>query len=100
MFLAAFALAAAAFLFYIYAVTAGEVTSRADRDIAAEMRSLETVYRQGGINELNQALIERTADGRPFLWDAAKGELRVQTVAQQPQERRFSIPVWRLTPIG
>ena len=40
------------------------------------------------------------ADGRPFLWDAAKGELRVQTVAQQPQERRFSIPVWRLTPIG
>ena len=68
MFLAAFALSAAAFLFYIYAVTAGEVTRRADRDIAAEMRSLEAVWRQGGINALNQALIERTADGRPFLY--------------------------------
>jgi len=68
MFLAAFALAASAFLFYIYAVTAGEVTRRADRDIIAEMRSLEAVYSQGGINALNQALIERTADGRPFLY--------------------------------
>jgi signal transduction histidine kinase len=68
MFLAAFALAAAAFLFYIYAVTAGEVTRRADREITAEMRSLEAVYSQGGVNALNQALIERTADGRPFLY--------------------------------
>ena len=68
MFLAAFALAAAAFLFYIYAVTAGEVTRRADREISTEMRSLETVYRQGGVNALNQAMIERMADGRPFLY--------------------------------
>ena len=68
MFLAVFALAAAAFLFYIYAVTAGEVTRRADQEISAETRSLDTVYRQGGINALNQALIERTADGRPFLY--------------------------------
>ena len=35
------------------------------------------------------------ADGRPFIWDAARGELRVQTVAQQPPGRRFTIPVWR-----
>jgi signal transduction histidine kinase len=68
MFVAVFALAAAAFLFYIYAVTAGEVTRRADAEISAEMRSLETVYRQGGLNALNQALIERMADGRPFLY--------------------------------
>ena len=68
MFLAVFLLAAAALLFYIYAVTAGEVTRRADREVSAEMRSLETVYRQGGINALNQELIERTADGRPFLY--------------------------------
>ena len=68
MFVAVFALAAAAFLFYIYAVTAGEVTRRADANISAEMRSLETVYRQGGLNGLNQALIERTADNRPFLY--------------------------------
>ena len=68
MFLAVFLLAAAALLFYIYAVTAGEVTRRADQEISAEMRSLETVYRQGGVNALNQTLIERTADGRPFLY--------------------------------
>ena len=68
MFLAVFLFAAAALLIYIYAVTAGEVTRRADREITAEMRSLETVYRQGGVMALNQALIERTADGRPFLY--------------------------------
>ena len=32
-------------------------------------------------------------DGRPFLWDAASGELRVQTLAQHPAGRRFSIHV-------
>ena len=68
MFLAVFLFAAAALLIYIYAVTAGEVTRRTDREVAAEMRSLETVYRQGGINALNQELIERTADQRPFLY--------------------------------
>ena len=68
MFVAAFAFAAAAFLFYIYAVTAGEVNRRADREITAEMRSLETVYRQGGADALNQALVERMADGRPYLY--------------------------------
>jgi hypothetical protein len=34
------------------------------------------------------------ADGRPFLWDPAKGELRVQTVGQHPPGRRFSVKVW------
>ena len=31
--------------------------------------------------------------GRPFLWHAATGELRVQTLAQHPAGRRFSIHV-------
>lgn len=34
------------------------------------------------------------ADGRPFLWSPAFGELRVQTVAQYPAARRFSVRVW------
>jgi signal transduction histidine kinase len=68
LFLALFAFAAAAFLFYIYAVTAGEVTRRADRDIRREMATLETVYRQGGTDALNQALIERSIGERPFLY--------------------------------
>ena len=86
MFLAVFLLAAAALLFYIYAVTAGEVTRRADREISAEMRSLETVYRQGGVNALNQEVIERTADGRPFLYllsDASVARI-TGTIATSP----------------
>jgi len=35
------------------------------------------------------------ADGRPFLWDSVKGELRVQTVARQQPGRRFAVPVWK-----
>jgi len=35
------------------------------------------------------------ADGRPFLWNPAKNELRVQTVGKQQPGRRFSVPIWR-----
>jgi hypothetical protein len=35
------------------------------------------------------------ADGRPFLWNAETGELRVQTVGKQPPERRFWVRVWQ-----
>jgi hypothetical protein len=35
------------------------------------------------------------ADGRPSLWDARTGELRIQTLAKQPPDRRFSAPVWQ-----
>jgi hypothetical protein len=38
------------------------------------------------------------ADGRPFLWDAGTGELRVQTVGKQAPGRRFSIRVWQAAP--
>jgi hypothetical protein len=40
------------------------------------------------------------ADGRPFLWDAVTGELRVQTVAQHPAGWRFSIRIWQAAPAG
>ncbi|HEY5409285.1 MAG TPA: HAMP domain-containing sensor histidine kinase [Caulobacteraceae bacterium] len=85
MFVAVFLLAGAALLFYIYAVTAGEVTRRAGQEISAEMRSLETVYRQGGVNALNQTLIERTADGRPFLYLLTdKAGMRTGSIAASP----------------
>ena len=35
------------------------------------------------------------ADGRPFLWDGKAFELTVQTMAQHPAGRRFSIRVWQ-----
>ena len=96
MFLAVFAIAAAAFLFYIYAVTAGEVTSRADREISSEMRSLETVYRQGGVNALNQALIERMADGRPFLYllTDKTGVRTTGSIAASPMEKSDEDVAW------
>jgi len=37
-------------------------------------------------------------DGRPFVWDEKKREIAVRTLGQQPEGRRFSIPVWRAAP--
>lgn len=68
LFLAVFAMSAAAFLFYAWFATAGEVTRRADAEITREMDSLEAVYRRGGGDALNQALIERAGGERPFLY--------------------------------
>ena len=39
-------------------------------------------------------------DGRPFLWDAVTGELRVQTLSQHPPGWRFSIRIWQPPPAG
>jgi signal transduction histidine kinase len=96
LFLALFAFAASAFLFYIYAVTAGEVTRRADREITREMQSLETVYRQGGINGLNEQLIERTASDRPFLYLLMdkSGRRITGTIAVSPVDDRTKPESW------
>lgn len=37
-------------------------------------------------------------DGRPFLWLPESSEIRVQTIGEQPQGRRFSIRVWQAPP--
>jgi len=68
LFLALFAGAAAAFLLYIYAVTAGAVTQYADAGIVREMQVLETVYADGGVTALKTALAERVSSGRPFFY--------------------------------
>ncbi|MEO8926793.1 MAG: HAMP domain-containing sensor histidine kinase [Caulobacteraceae bacterium] len=68
LFLALFTAAASAFLAYIYLVTAGEVTRRADAAVNREMRSLEAVYRQGGASALNQAVIERSSGDHALLY--------------------------------
>lgn len=36
-------------------------------------------------------------DGRPFLWDAKTGEIRLQPVAHYPSAMRLALPVWRPT---
>jgi signal transduction histidine kinase len=68
LFLALFAAAASAFLGYIYVATAGEVNRRAQAEISREFESLEAAYRQGGVDALNQAIVERATGERPFLY--------------------------------
>ncbi|HWE98373.1 MAG TPA: HAMP domain-containing sensor histidine kinase [Caulobacteraceae bacterium] len=68
LFLALFAAAASAFLGYIYIATAGEAARTADGQISREAHSLEAIYRQGGFEELNEAVIERSSNSRPFLY--------------------------------
>ncbi len=68
LFLALFAAAAAAFLAYVYVATAGEVTRQADMEIRREVGSLQTVYARGGVDALNQAIIERSVGDRPFFY--------------------------------
>ncbi|MDB5457047.1 MAG: integral rane sensor signal transduction histidine kinase [Caulobacter sp.] len=68
LFLALFAGAASLFLGYIYIATAGEVNRRADTEITREMQSLEAAYRVGGVNALNQTIVERQTGERQFLY--------------------------------
>jgi len=68
LFMALFLAAAAAFLTYIYLATANEVSRQADGEVRREIGSLQTVYAQGGIDELNQAIIARQVGDKPFLY--------------------------------
>ena len=68
LFLALFAAAASAFLAYIYVATVGEVSRRADAAINREMGQLLVIYRQGGVDALNQAVVERAPGESKFLY--------------------------------
>jgi len=68
LFLVLFAAAASAFLGYIYLATAGEVNRRSQAEISREFESLEAAYRQGGVDALNQTIVERATGERPFLY--------------------------------
>lgn len=68
LFLVLFAAAASAFLGYIYVATAGEVNRRSQAEISREFESLEAAYRQGGVDALNQTIVERATGEKPFLY--------------------------------
>jgi signal transduction histidine kinase len=68
LFLALFAASASALLAYIYVATASEDRKRADSEVRAEVTSLEAIYRAQGPDALNQALVDRTVRGGPFLF--------------------------------
>jgi signal transduction histidine kinase len=68
LFLALFATAASALLAYIYVATASEARRRAETDVRQEVAALESVYRAQGTDGLNQALVDRTLRGGPYLF--------------------------------
>ena len=96
LFLAVFAMSAAAFLFYAWFATAGEVTRRADAEITREMDSLEAVYRRGGADALNQALIERAGGERPFLYLLLDkdGKRMTGSIAESPVDQPGPGETW------
>lgn len=96
LFLALFAAAACAFLAYIYLATAGEVTRRADSQVSAEMRSLETVYARGGLQALNQAVIERSASSHALLYLLMdrSGTPVSGSIGQSPVRKRVADQTW------
>lgn len=92
LFLALFAAGAGAFLVYIYLATAGEVNRRAGAEISREVRTLTRAYSRGGVDAVNQGVIERAiADplyvGMLMRPDGTKisGTLE-QTPAEPPRE--------------
>ncbi|MFN3814663.1 sensor histidine kinase [Brevundimonas sp.] len=68
MFVALFAAAASAVLAYVYVASASEAHARAEADVRREVGVLSAVYRERGLNPLNQALVERILRGGPYLY--------------------------------
>ncbi len=68
MFVALFAAAASAVLAYVYVASASEARARAEADVRREVGVLTAIYRERGLNPLNQALVERILRGGPYLY--------------------------------
>jgi signal transduction histidine kinase len=68
LFVVLFAVAATAFLTFVYLVTSSEVTRTADTSVAHEVRSLDVVYGAGGPAALKAALAAR-ADRGQFAYE-------------------------------
>ncbi len=86
LFLALFAASASALLAYIYVATAAEARRRAENEIRREVSALEAVYRAQGANALNQALVERTLRGGPYLFllSDAQGRPVTGNISESP----------------
>jgi signal transduction histidine kinase len=104
LFLALFAGAAAAFLVYVYVATAGEVVRRTDRDIDREIAALQLAHRLGGVDAVNQSIIERTGAGTfEYLLQTPQGGQITGTLAESPAKgdtRPTSFQIEVLQPDG
>ena len=96
LFLALFGAAASAFLAYIYVATAGEAQRRTDKEITREAASLSSAYSRGGLDGLNQSLIERAANERPFLYllMTPQGQRISGSIAESPLDKFDGAPTW------
>ena len=96
LFLALFGAAASAFLAYISVATAGEAQRRTDKEITREAASLAAAYNRGGPDGLNQSLIERAANERPFLYllMTPQGQRISGSIAESPVDKFDGAPIW------
>ncbi|MFN4296112.1 MAG: sensor histidine kinase [Brevundimonas sp.] len=97
MFVALFAAAASAVLAYVYVASASEANARAEADVRREVGGLTAIYRERGLNPLNQALVERILRGGPYLYILldAGGEPVTRSLNITPVEPRSDDPAER-----
>ncbi|MEH6664983.1 MAG: HAMP domain-containing sensor histidine kinase [Brevundimonas sp.] len=93
MFVALFAAAASAVLAYVYVASASEARARAEADIRREVGVLTAIYRERGMNPLNQALVERILRGGSYLYilldaegDPVTRSLNITPVEPSPED--------------
>ena len=64
--------------------------------LSMEIRRKQVSY--SGIPDFmkkHSELSTHPADGSPFIWNPATGEISIHTVAHQRPDRRFSVQIWR-----
>jgi signal transduction histidine kinase len=68
LFLALFVTAAGSILAYVYLASAGEARARAEAGVRSEVGVLASIYRERGVDALNQALVERILRGGDYVY--------------------------------
>lgn len=97
LFLALFVAAAGAILAYVYFASASEAQARAKADVESELGVLTAIHQARGVDALNQALVERTLRGGPYLYllsDAAGGTI-TGNISASPIDVDPAAPVGR-----
>ena len=102
LFLASFVFAASALFVYIYVATAGEARRRTDLEITREMDSLVKTFDRAGVDAVNQAVIERAASERPFLYVLMDpNQKRISgSIAGSPVDKFNGQPTWTSFSVG
>jgi signal transduction histidine kinase len=97
LFLALFAAAASALLAYIYLATAAEAQRRAESMVKLEVEALQSIYVARGADALNEAVVERTLRGGPYLYrfSDATGKKVTGNISPSPITEFKGKPTWQ-----